>query len=236
LATFCWTRSLLCKDAFKQGFRYLECFQKILHRFQVRKFDSLPAIRTPNCPKHHPSGRRELPVRTFPCVEKLRTAPACIRPDVSTARPDNKCSTKLPNFFPKHRYEKIAATVRTRSSIRQVSHSKSSRSDASQHGPDARASDMEIACIKSTVRTTIPLVRTPEAFIWKLLAAEVRPSGRQGTTVRTRLKNRKKFQRNSREVDHTVVRPDGLCLPSGRCLVFIKLDVHLNPQPINRGP
>jgi hypothetical protein len=32
--------------------------------------------------------------------------------------------------------------------------------------------------IKSTVRTIIPLVRTCEASIWKLRAAEVRPSGR----------------------------------------------------------
>jgi hypothetical protein len=71
------------------------------------------------------------------------------------------------------------------------------------------ASDMKIACIKSIVRTTILLVWTHEAFIWKLLAAEVRPSGRHGTTIRTRLKNRKEFQQNSREVDCTVVHPDG---------------------------
>jgi hypothetical protein len=68
---------------------------------------------------------------------------------------------------------------------------------------------MEIVYIKSTVRTTIPPVWTRETFIWELLAAEVRPSGRQGTTVQTRLKNRKEFQRNSREVDHTVVLSDG---------------------------
>jgi hypothetical protein len=87
---------------------------------------------------------------------------------------------KLQDFFPKHSYGKIAATIRmtwipirTRSSIRQVWHSKSRRSNARQHGPDARASDMEIACIKSTVQTTIPLVWTHEAFIWKLLVAEV---------------------------------------------------------------
>jgi hypothetical protein len=36
--------------------------------------------------KHHPSGRRELSVWTFLYVEKLRTAPACIRLDVSAAR------------------------------------------------------------------------------------------------------------------------------------------------------
>jgi hypothetical protein len=79
---------------------------------------------------------------------------------------------QLWDFFPKHRYGRIAATVRTMwnlvqtgSSIRQVSHSKSKRPDASQHGPDARASDIEIACIRSTVRTTIPLVWTREALV-----------------------------------------------------------------------
>jgi len=122
---------------------------------------------------------------------------------------------KLQDFFPKHSYGKIAATVRTmwipvrtHSSIRQVSQFKSRRPDASQHGPDARASDMEIVCIKSTISTIIPLVRTCEAFIWKLLAADVRPSGRKGTTVRTQLRNRKEFQRNSQTTDRTVVRLD----------------------------
>jgi hypothetical protein len=95
-----------------------------------------------------------IPVRTFLCVE-LRTAPACIRPNDSVARLDDpQWPTKPQDFFPKHRYGKIAATVRTtwipvwtRSSIRQVSQFKSRRPDASQHGPDAQASDMEIACI-----------------------------------------------------------------------------------------
>jgi hypothetical protein len=150
---------------------------------------------------------------------------------------------KLQDFFPKHSYGKIAATVRTTwipvwtsSSKRQVSYSKSRRPDAGQHGLDAHASDMEIVCFKSTVQTIIPLVWTGEAFIWKLLAVEVRPSGRQGTTVRTRLRNRKEFQWNSREVDCTVVRPDGPWLPFGWHLVFIMPDAHLNRQPINRGP
>jgi hypothetical protein len=47
--------------------------------------------------------------------------------------------------------------------------------------------------IRSTVRTTIPLVRTYEALVWKLHAAKVRLSGRQGTTVRTQLKSGKNF-------------------------------------------
>jgi hypothetical protein len=107
---------------------------------------------------------------------------------------------QLRDFFPKHRYGKFAATIRTmwnpvltRSFIRQVSHSKSKRPDANLHDPDACASDMEIACIRSIVRTTIPLVRTREAFIWKKLAAEVQSSGQQDTTVQARLKLGKNF-------------------------------------------
>jgi hypothetical protein len=160
--------------------------------------------------KYHPSRRRELPVRTFPCVEKFRTAPACIRPDISAAcLDDSQCSTKLLEFFPKHRYGKIVTTVQTRLSIRQLSQFKSRCPDASQHGPDVRASEMEIVCIKSIVRTTIPLFRTCEAFIKKLLAAEVRTSGLHGTTVQMRFKNRKEFQQNSQEIDRKVVCPDG---------------------------
>jgi hypothetical protein len=100
---------------------------------------------------------------------------------------------KLQDFFPKHSYRKIAAAVRTtwipvwtRSSMRQVSQFKSKCSDE-------RASDMEIACIKSTVQTIIPTVRTREVFILKLLIVNVRPFGRQGTAIRTQLKNMKEF-------------------------------------------
>jgi hypothetical protein len=103
-------------------------------------------------------------------------------------------------FFPKHRYGKIAATVQemwipvqTCSSIRQVVHSKSRHPDSNPHGPDTRATLMEIACIRSTVWTTIPLVWTREALVWKLRAAEVRPSERQGITVRMQLKSGKNF-------------------------------------------
>jgi hypothetical protein len=88
------------------------------------------------------------------------------RPDLPLCREASNCSSLHPSgcfsstfgrhsvfdqlwdFFPKHRYGKIVATVRTmwspvqtRSFIRQVSHSKSRRPDASLHGLDARASD-----------------------------------------------------------------------------------------------
>lgn len=87
---------------------------------------------------------------------------------------------KLQDFFPKHNCGKIAATVgmtwipvQMCSSIRQVSQFKSKCPDDGPHGPDALASDMEIVCIRSTVQMIIPLVRTCEALIWKLLAVEV---------------------------------------------------------------
>jgi hypothetical protein len=69
-------------------------------------------------------------------------------------RPDNHSLglDQLWDFFPKHRYRKIVATiqtmwipVRTRSSIRQVAHSKFRRPDDSLHGPDTRATYMELA-------------------------------------------------------------------------------------------
>jgi hypothetical protein len=84
---------------------------------------------------------------------------------------------QLWDFFPKYRYGKTTATVRTTwipvrtcSSIRQVAHSKFKRPDNSLHSPDARASYIEITCIKFTVRTTDVMVRTPQALIWKLCA------------------------------------------------------------------
>jgi hypothetical protein len=157
-----------------------KCFQKILHILQGRKFDSLPAVWT-MC-------HTVRTTRTF-----LLDLPLCREvSNCSSLHSSGRFSSmfgglsvfdKLQDFFQKHRYGKIAATVRTtwipiqtRSSIRKVLHSKSRRPDASQHGQDACAPSIEIACIKSTVRTTIPPVRTRKAFIRKLLAAEVRPS------------------------------------------------------------
>jgi hypothetical protein len=113
------------------------------------------------------------------------------------------------NLLSKSKYGKIAATVRTRYSLRQVRNSNSTVRTPVYHGPNACTTDMEIACRRSTVRTAILLVRTREALIRKLVAADVRPSGRQCLTVRTRLSNRKDFQRKSQNFGRTVVRPDG---------------------------
>jgi hypothetical protein len=166
-----------------------------------------------------------IPVQTFLCVEKLRTAPACIRPDVSVARPNNsQCSTKASDFLSKIKYGKIVATVRTtwipfrmRYSLRQVRNSNSTVRTPAYHGPDTRMTDMEIECSRSPVRTAILLVWTHEAFIRKLLAADVRPSERQYLTVRTQLSNRKDLERNFQNFGCTVVHPDGAQLYQARC-------------------
>jgi hypothetical protein len=49
----------------------------------------------------------------------------------------------------------------------------SRRPDASLHGPATRASYMEIVCIRLTIQTTVFMVWTLEALIWKLRAAIV---------------------------------------------------------------
>jgi CDP-diacylglycerol pyrophosphatase len=71
------------------------------------------------------------------------------------------------------------------------------------------AIQIQIACRRSTVRTAIPNVQNGRSLIWKLLAADVRPSGRQCLIVRTRLSNMKDFQQKSQNFCHTIVRPDG---------------------------
>jgi len=149
---------------------------------------------------------------------------------------------KLWDFFPNHRYGKTAATVqtmwipvRTRSSIRQVVHSKFRRQDASFHGLNAWDTYLEIACIRSTVETIIPMVRTCKTLIWKLHAAKVRPSGRQGNTVRTWLKSGKKFREILESRSHSC--PFGRLMSTVRTAPrFFKPNAHLNLQSINRGP
>jgi hypothetical protein len=149
---------------------------------------------------------------------------------------------QLWDIFLKHRYGKTAATVRTmwilvrmRSSIRQVADSKFRRPDASLHGPNARATYMEIACIRSTVRTIIPMVWTREALIWKLRAVTVRPSKRLGNTVGTWLKSGKNFSEILESRTHSC--PSGCLMSTIRAAPrFFKSDARFNLQPLNKGP
>jgi hypothetical protein len=186
LAAFCWTKSLLCKDAFLQGFCYSEVFPEDSAKFAIQK-NRFPA----SCPNYNVPYRSDahqtkassirttwIPPPDLPLCREASNCSTCIRPNDSVGRPDNpQCSIKPHDFFPKHKYGKIAATVRT---------------------------------TWIPVRTTISTVRTREASIWKLLAVNVRSSGRQGITVRMWLSYRKDLQRNFQNFGRTVVRPDGL--------------------------
>jgi hypothetical protein len=153
---------LYVKMLFYKGFRYSEVFQKILHCLQVKRFP-VPCqpsgrlchpVRTLICPLFHPSGRRATPsgrpnrpsiirpddidFRPDPPLYREACILACIRLDVSAARPDaSQYSTKL-KILSKFIYGKIDATVRTtwipvrtRFSLRQESQFKFNRLDAS---------------------------------------------------------------------------------------------------------
>jgi hypothetical protein len=153
-------------------------------------------------------------------VDSRLDLPLCLEAsNCSSLHPSRRPSVfdQASGFLSKHRYGKIAATIRTtwipirtRYSLRQVINSNSFVRTLVYHGPDARMTDMEIVCSRSPFRMAILLVRMLEALTRKLLAANVRPSGRQGNTVRTRLSNRKDFQQYSQNFDRTVVRPDCL--------------------------
>jgi len=159
--------------------------------------------------------------RTLLWIEKLLFQLASVW---TTQQPvQTTLSDRASDFLSKSKFGKIAATVRTtwipvrtRYSLRQVRNSNSTLQTLVCHGPDARSTDMEIACKRSTIRMAIPMVRTREALVRKLLAANVWPSGGQSLTVQTRLSNRKDFQWKSWNFGRTVVRPDAPCPPSGR--------------------
>jgi hypothetical protein len=153
--------------------------------------------------KHHLSGRRGFPFGPSSTLRSFKLL--SLHPSRCFNSPSGRLSVfdQASNFLSKIKYRKIATTVwttwipvRTLYSLRQVCNSNSIIRTPVYHVPDVRSTNMKIACSRSTVRTAILLVRTPVAFIRKLLAADVRPSGRQCLTVRMRLSNRKDFQQN----------------------------------------
>jgi hypothetical protein len=121
-----------------------------------------------NQTKHHPSGRH-----TFPSglsTMSRSSYPACIRPDVSAACPDaSRYSTSL-KFFPSSDKEKIDQPS-GRCSIPSGRASPKGKNRNSNIivrksvslGPDARATNMEIADSNSIVRTTAS--HAPDASI-----------------------------------------------------------------------
>jgi hypothetical protein len=161
LATFCWTKLLLCNvAAFTRMLLYPESTLQLCssRRFcEVLKqvyFGSLSAVRTTWSPirmfisQQHPSGRRGIPSGRCAIksgrpdrpsiIRREVSVPACIRLDVSAARPDaSQYSIKL-QILSKFFYGKIDATVRTtwilvrtRFSLRQELQFKFNRPDSS---------------------------------------------------------------------------------------------------------
>jgi hypothetical protein len=85
--------------------------------------------------------------------------------------------------------------------------------------------DMEIACNRSPVRTAILLVQLHEAFIRKLLAVDVRPSGRKQERFLVKILEFWSYS-----------WPFGRPMTTVRTVpIFVIPDAHLSPQPINRG-
>jgi hypothetical protein len=136
-------------------------------------------------PKHHLFGRLGSPSRPSSVSRSFELLQiASVRTFQQPVQTTLSVRPKLQIFFSKIKYRKIAATVRTtwipvgtRYSLWQVCNSNSTIRTPAYHGPDARMTDMEITCSRSPVWTAILLVRTREAFIRKLLAADVQPSG-----------------------------------------------------------
>jgi hypothetical protein len=108
-----WTKSLVCKDTVLQGiplFRSISEDSALLASLKIS--GSLSAVRMLICPLFHPSGRRTIPsgrpnrpsiirpdnvdFHPDPLLYREAYVPACIRPDISAARPDaSEYSTKL---------------------------------------------------------------------------------------------------------------------------------------------
>jgi hypothetical protein len=97
------------------------------------------------------------------------------------------------------------------------------------HGPDSRASDMEIAYWSLAVRTLVPHGPDAQRLLWKLLAADVRPSERSSHPVRTMFLYRKDF--SAKILENPVAQ---LSIWTAPRQIFP--DAHSDPQPINRGP
>jgi hypothetical protein len=179
LAAFCWTKSLPCNDPFYQEFNL----------FQKSSFQSYASRRIYTNSKlkksdpFHPSVRRDIPSgRSTVQASSIQTTrafcqdlPVCREAsNRSKLHPSGRLSNisgsrsvfdRLWDFFPKHRYGKIATTIRTMcvpfrtlSFIRQAVHSTFNHQDLSLHGRDSQVSFMEITCISLIVQTSAFMV------------------------------------------------------------------------------
>jgi hypothetical protein len=194
-----------------------KCFKKILHSFQARKFDSLSAVRTmchtvrtPICPKCHPSGQRIIPSgRTSAKASSVRTT-RTFRPDLPLSRSFNLLQLASIWTFQQH--------VRAILSVRQASEflskvqlweDRCNRPDDVDSRPDALIHKASIAiqiqmfgraCIRygnPVHQINRPDDRPPgldtRSLYMEITCSGRQLSGRQSTTVRTRLRNKNNF-------------------------------------------
>jgi len=193
LASFCvWIKSLMCKDAINRDSTCQSIFKRLCTAKKMEDFRL--AVSRPDDVLSRPDAH-------------LSTAPFVQMTCHTVWTPDRLASSVWTTYLfiqTLHCIEKLLfqlASVRTSQQPVRTSITDRSASDSFQvqdmgrmiHRPDARS------------------------LIWKLLAADVRPSRRQCLTVRTRLLNRKDFQRNFQKILSTVVRPNGSSSPFGRC-------------------
>jgi hypothetical protein len=169
LTALCWTKSLLCNDAFKQGFSYFQSL--LIQSYTSRRFCS--DSKSEKSDPLHSSRRLDIlsgclavkassvwTTRTFRldfplCSKASNYSRLHLSRRLSNTAGRLSVFDKSEDFFPKYRYGKTAATARTLLLIRQVVHTKFNRPDINLHGPNA------------------------QVLIWKLYATEVQPSGRQ---------------------------------------------------------
>jgi hypothetical protein len=144
---------------------------------------------------------------------------------------------KLQDFFSKHSYGKIPATVRTMYELIQKASIGFKIQTSGRQSAWSRRTSIRYGNCVHQINCLDDHPLGPEA--WSL-GMEITCS--ESTTVRmTRhhrqdvAQTRKEFQWTFQKADRTVVRPDALWLLSGRSQGFIKPDAYLNPQPINRG-
>jgi hypothetical protein len=149
---------------------------------------------------------------------------------------------KLQDFFPKHRYRKIVATVRTTwipvrtlSSIRQVSQFKSRRPNASHHGLDARIK------YENCVHQINRLDEHPPGLDPRNLYMEITYS--ELVTVRTTGQHRPDAALKQERFSAKFLEFQSYGCSYRRPMTtvrttssFIKPDAHLSCQSINRGP
>jgi len=154
LATFWFTKSLVCIDAFIRDSTIQSDVWRFCIAYKSEDFGSLSAVRmtchpvqTPICPLFHPSRRRAIPSGRpdrpsiihpddvdfclDPSLYREVSVPACIRLDVSAARLDASQYLIKLQILSKFIYGKIDVTVRTRFSLRQESEFKFNCSDSS---------------------------------------------------------------------------------------------------------